>query len=189
MKVVRKMRNWKAPGPDNVQGYLLKNLTPLHDTLMVHLEDWLGYGVITEWLAKRRTVLMQKDKTKGNIASNYRPITCLPLVWKSLTGVLAGEVYDYLERKRLLPEEQRGYRRPTSKGQVIREVQIRTKNLAVAWIGYKKGYDMVPISWIVESLGIVGVSEQIKNILSDSTKARRVDLICGDQSLGGVVIN
>ena len=34
-------------------------------------------------------MLLQKNKAKGNIASNYRPITCLPLVWKFLTGVLA----------------------------------------------------------------------------------------------------
>ena len=30
---------------------------------------------------KGETTLMQKDKEKGNAASNYSPITCLPLVW------------------------------------------------------------------------------------------------------------
>ena len=35
MRVMRKMPNWKAPGPDNAQGYWLKNLTPLHDKLEV----------------------------------------------------------------------------------------------------------------------------------------------------------
>ena len=34
MRVMKKMPNWKAPGPDNVQGYWLKNLTPLHDNLV-----------------------------------------------------------------------------------------------------------------------------------------------------------
>ena len=29
-----------------------------------------------------RTVLCQKDPGKGNAAENYRPITCLPLMWK-----------------------------------------------------------------------------------------------------------
>ena len=74
------MSNWKAPGPDNVQGYWLKNLTFLHDNLIVHLKDCLGSGVITEQLEKGRTVPMVKDTTKGNIASNYRPVTFLPLV-------------------------------------------------------------------------------------------------------------
>ena len=30
IRVMRKMPNWKAPGPDNVQGYWSKNLTPSH---------------------------------------------------------------------------------------------------------------------------------------------------------------
>ena len=65
---------------------------------------------------------------------------------------------------------------------------MRKKNLSVAWIDYKKGYDMVSQSWIVECLGMVGMSEQIKCFLSKSMKARRVDLACNNQSLGGVDI-
>ena len=100
MRVMRKMPNWKAPGLDNVQGYWLKNLTPLYDKLMVYLQDHLDSGVVPDWLTKGRTVLIQKDKAKGNIVSNYRPITCLLLVWKLLTGILEDEIYDYLERNR-----------------------------------------------------------------------------------------
>ena len=29
--------------------------------------------------------MLQKDKSKGTVASTYRPITCLPLMWKLLT--------------------------------------------------------------------------------------------------------
>ena len=42
-----------------------------------------------------RTILMQKDKEKGKAVSNYRLITCLPLVWKLLTGVIVEEVYGF----------------------------------------------------------------------------------------------
>ena len=65
---------------------------------------------------------------------------------------------------------------------------MRKKNLAVAWIDYKKANDMVPHSWIVECFGMVGVSEQIKLFLSESMKAWRVDLTCSNQSLGRVNI-
>ena len=71
MRAMRNMPNWKTPGPDNGQGYCLKNLTPLHDKLMVYLRDCLDSGVVPDWLTKGRTVLIQKDKAKGNIASNY----------------------------------------------------------------------------------------------------------------------
>ena len=137
-------------------------------------------------------MLIQKDKTKGNIASNYWLITCLPLVWKLLTGILADEIYDYLEKKMLLPEEQKWYRR-NCKGRsdllfidkmILRKERMRKKNLPIAWIHYKKSYNMVPHSWIVEYLGMVGVSQQIKHFLSESMKAWRVDLTCNNQSLG-----
>ena len=35
MKVLRKVLIWKAPGPDSNQGYWLKNLTHLHDNLIL----------------------------------------------------------------------------------------------------------------------------------------------------------
>ena len=105
MRVMKKMPNWKAPGPDNVQGYCLKNLTPFYDKLVVYSQEFPDSGVVPDWLTKGRTVLIQRDKAKGNIASNYRPITCLPLVRKLLTGILADEIYDYLEKKTLLPEK------------------------------------------------------------------------------------
>ena len=96
-------------------------------------------------------MLMQKYKAKGNIASNYRPITCLPLVWKLLTGILADEIYYFLEKIMLLPEEQktcRGKCKGTSNllfvcKIILLEVRMRKKNLAVTWIDYKKAYDGV----------------------------------------------
>ena len=47
-------------------------------------------------------------------ASNYRPITCLPLVWKLLTGVIA-EVYRFLDTNVLLAQEQKGCRRESKR--------------------------------------------------------------------------
>ena len=54
---------------------------------------------------------MQKGKEKGKEASNYRPITCLTLVWKLLTGVIAEKVYGFLDTNFLLPQEHKGCRR------------------------------------------------------------------------------
>ena len=64
---------------------------------MVYLQSYLDSGLVPGWLKKGRTVLIQKDKLKANITTNYGPVICLPLVWKLLTGILAGEIYDYLK--------------------------------------------------------------------------------------------
>ena len=50
-----------------------------------------------------RTALVQKDKSKGNVASNYRPITCLPIMWKLLTGIISERLYNYLEETDTIP--------------------------------------------------------------------------------------
>ena len=61
-------------------------------------------------MTKGRTCLIQKDESKGNDVSNFRPIACFPLMWKLLIGILAEDVYTHLERKNPFPDEQKGCR-------------------------------------------------------------------------------
>ena len=139
-KILGRMPNWKSPGPDLVQGCWLKNFSSWHERVRLQLKECLDSGFVPSWLTRARTSLLQKDKSKGNVASNYRPITCLPLIWKLLTGVISDKIYAHLDHKA-----------------VIKEVKCRNKNLAMAWIDYKKAYDMVPHSWIIECSDLFGV--------------------------------
>ena len=69
-----------------------------------------GMG-ISKWMTTGKTLFCQKDPGKGNAVDNYRPISCLPLMWKLITGIIANNVHEYLEMYNLLPVEQKGYRR------------------------------------------------------------------------------
>ena len=76
----------------------------------------------------------------------------------------------------LLPEKQKGCRKGSRgtndllyiDGAVIKEVKSRDKNLAMAWIDYKKAYDMIPHSWVRECLDLFGAAENIKSLLANS---------------------
>ena len=103
-KHLRKMKNWKSQGPDGLQGYWLKAFTTRHEKIATQLQLCLG---TPDWLTTGRTVLIIKSKGKCNDVTNYRPITCLPLMWKLFTGILSEELYDHLECAGLLPEEQK----------------------------------------------------------------------------------
>ena len=149
------MPNSKSPGPDLVQGFWLKNFSSLHEKVRLQPKECLDSGFVPSWLARGRTSFLQKDKSKSNVTSNYRPITCLPLMW-TLTGLIADQIYAHLDQE-LLPEEQKGCRKG-SRGTndvlyidraVIKEVKSRNKNLAMPWIHYKKAYDVVPHLWII----------------------------------------
>ena len=44
---------------------------------------------------------------KGSAFDNYRPISCLPLMWKPMTGMLAEKMYNHLERENILPSQEK----------------------------------------------------------------------------------
>ena len=75
-------------------------------------------------------------------------------MWNLLTGEIADQIHAHLDQEKLLPEEQKGCKKD-SRGTndllyidraVIKEVTSENTNLAMAWIDYKKAYDMVPHS-------------------------------------------
>ena len=87
-----------------------------------------------------------------------------------MAGLIADQIYEHLDQQKLSPEEQKGCRKRSRgtndllyiDGAKIREVKSRKKNLAMAWIDYKKAYDIAPHSWINECLGVFGVTKNIK---------------------------
>ena len=68
-----------------------------------------------------------------------------------MTGMLAERIYSHLEKENVLQSEQKGCRNgsPGTKDQllidktVLRDCKMKHTNLAIAWIDYKKAYDMV----------------------------------------------
>ena len=104
-KHVKKVKNWTAPGPDQVHGYWLKTLSALHERLADQMDHLLQNGKIGDWLATGRTTLLMKDQQRGATTSNYRPITCLPTTYELMTRIIACEMQDYLENHGLFPEE------------------------------------------------------------------------------------
>ena len=96
------MPNWKSPGPDLVQEVRLKNFGSFHERVRLQLKECLDSGFVPSFLTRRRTSLLQNDKSKGDVASNYKPVTCLPLMWKLLAGVIADQIYAHLDQEKLL---------------------------------------------------------------------------------------
>ena len=88
-KQVKTMPNWKIPGPDGVQGYWIKALTNLHETIALQLDKYLEDSNVPVWMATGKTLFCVKEIEEGNLVSNFKPITCLPLIWKLMTGIFS----------------------------------------------------------------------------------------------------
>ena len=175
---LKRMANWKAPGPDGVRGFWFKKLSSVHCLIVKALQRCITEGDVPGWMTKGRTVLIQKDPAKGTVASNYRPIACLLLMWKLLTGSLAGKTYDHLESNCLLPDDQKGCRKG-SKGTkdqllidkaVLREVKLKHRFLSMAWLDYRKAYDMVPHPWILRMMEVTKIAGNVTSFLSNTMK-------------------
>ena len=146
---------------------------------------------VPEWMTKGKTTLIQKDPSKGTAPNNYRPITCLPMMWKILTAQIREKIYYLLTSRGLLPDEQKGCRkgsRATAEllfidQHILNESKTRRKNLAMTWIDYKKAYDMLPQSWILHCLKMYKISHEVINFIEQTMKTWRVELTVGGRSI------
>ena len=86
-KQIRKMPNWKSPGPDGVQGYRIKILSNLHSNIAIQLDRCLLENNLPKLMVTGNILLCIKEIQKENLVLNFRPISCLPLVRKLLTGI------------------------------------------------------------------------------------------------------
>ena len=127
------------------------------------------------------------NPSRGTAPNNYRPITCLPMMWKILTAQIREEIYHSLTSRGLFTEEQKGCRKG-SRGttellcidqHILNESKTRRKNLAMAWIDYKNIYDMVSQSWIINCLKMYKISHEVIEFIEKTKKTWRVELTAG----------
>ena len=75
-------------------------MTVLNARIATQLQEVLETGSIPGWMTLGKTVLCGKNASKGNASDNFRPISCLPIMWKVFTGII-------IEDMGLFPTEQK----------------------------------------------------------------------------------
>ena len=113
-----------------------------------------------------------------------------------MTGTITESIYNFLDVNDKLPVEQKGCekKRRGTKDQllidktVLRDCRKRHTNLGMAWIDYKKVYDMDTHSSILESLEFVQVSDKILEFVKRSMANWQTELTSRGESLAKVNI-
>lgn len=85
-----------------------------------------------------------------------------------MSGIIADSMYEFFVENDALPVEQKGCRRKTrgTKEQLLidkmalSDCKRKHKNVAKAWVDYEKAYDIVPHSWIIESLKMAQIAKK-----------------------------
>ena len=95
------------------------------------------------------------------------------MMWNILTAQIREKIYNSLINHGVFPEEQKGCRKRTRSTEeilyinqhILNESKTRRKNLVMAWIDYKKAYDMVTQSWILHCLKMHKIPDQIEKTM------------------------
>ena len=107
---IKQLKN-SSTGPDNVHNRCLKNHTKLlvhHLTNLFNLVVNLGY-IPNTW-KKANIILLLKPKKDKQLPSSYRPISLLSCTGKLLEKIIKQRLMVELERRKILPEHQAGFR-------------------------------------------------------------------------------
>ena len=140
-KDTKNISDWKKPGRDGIYGFWFKKFTPIHDRLALEMNRCLQDAEVPDWINKGKATLIQKNKHKGTATNNYRPIICLPMMWKILSAQIREVLYYSLISCGLLPNEQKGCRKGSSgtaellyiDQHILNESEKGRKNIAMAW--------------------------------------------------------
>ena len=157
---------WRRPRNGNTHRLTQNNTKK--NIKRIQMNRYQQSAQVPDWMTKGKTTLFQKDPNKGTTPNNCRPITCLPMIWKILTAQVREKIYYSLTSRRLFPDEQKGCRkgfRGTAEllyidQHILNESKTWQNNLAMAWIDYKKAYDMVPQSWIIHRLKMYKIAHE-----------------------------
>ncbi|CAH2226971.1 jg17912 [Pararge aegeria aegeria] len=109
--ITARLHNWKSPGIDKIHNFWYKKLTSLHKIIAkVFTDIVLGRQNIPEFIATGITYMLPKTKYTTQ-PSQYRPITCLPTIYKILTSAITIKINLHIEHHNIIAEEQKGCRR------------------------------------------------------------------------------
>ena len=169
---VRSLTNWKSPGPDGLHNFWLKWLRSSHACLASQFQSAIDSGSLPDFMTTGVTHLLHKAGST-NEPSNYRPITCLPSVYKLLTSILRTKITNHIEINSIMSTSQNGCRkgaRGTKELLLIdmtigQQVRRNRKDLATCWIDYKKAFDSVPHSWLLRVLELYKVNATLRTFL------------------------
>ena len=85
------MSNWKAPGPDFIQGYFIKYIKIVNEEVIELMKEWYYEEEINYEYCKANTTLLYKGGDKNDI-KNYRYISCVNIIYKIYTSIIQNKI-------------------------------------------------------------------------------------------------
>ena len=170
---VKKLKNNKSPGIDNILNEFIKCCpAQLMLTIVSFFNLILNHSIIpTDWTIG---IIKPLYKKKGDInnVDNYRGITLLSCLGKLFTSLLNTRIYDYMCKTKSLGEEQAGFRKDYNTMDHIFALHVLThyyisqkRKLFCAFIDYKKAFDLVDRSFLWTKLLASNIKGKVFDVI------------------------
>ena len=106
------------------------------------------------------TLIGNKEPTQN--PSNYRPISCLPVIYKILSSIVTSRMSQNIDANKIIPNEQKENAshtygtidKLTINKMVMDNIKLKQQNISTEWIDYKKTFDSALHDCIIETLSI-----------------------------------
>lgn len=183
---ISKTANWKAPGVDGIHNFWYKKLDKAHDKMAELFNEVVTSPTkMPRFMTCGITYLLPKTTPPTPDPAMYRPITCLPTIYKILTAIIATKITEHLTDNDVMAEEQKGSRQRSRgcKEQLLIDAIVTGNakkaraDLCTAYIDYRKAFDSIPHTWLLHALEIYKIDPVIVNVLETIMNAWNTTLI------------
>lgn len=180
-QIIKSLRPFKAPGPDNIQNILLKNLpTSAVNYLTAIFNKCIE---ISYWPASfkiAKVVPILKSGKSPADPQNYRPISLLNAIGKILERIIYHRLIEIIEERNLLPEFQFGFRKGHStthqamriKQHIIKNKRIR-KSTGMILLDIEKAFDSIWHDGLIHKLIKLKLPTYLVRLLNSFIRKRQ----------------
>jgi len=172
-KSIKKLRNFKSSGLDDITNEFLKSAEDvLLPVLMVMFNKVLESGQIPEAWALGNIIPIFKNKGSNTDPSNYRGITLLSCMGKLFTSLLNTRLTAFLEENQLLNINQAGFRKKHSiidhiftLKSIVDILLSKKQKLYCAFIDYKMAFDLIWRQALWHKLITTGITGKLLTVI------------------------
>ena len=110
LRQLRKLKPYKAPGPDGIPNIVLTKCADILVDRLYHIYSAIYNKRLyyAPWKAFNTIVLRKPGKPNYEVPKAYRPIALINTLWKVLTAILAEQLTFFAEKYQLLPSNHFG---------------------------------------------------------------------------------
>lgn len=177
---IKKLKNYKAPGLDNIQNIVLKNLPRkaiINFTKIINAMLSLEHYPV-EWKAAK-TLPFPKPGKSDTFPQNYRPISLLPTMGKLAEKIIQKQILYHIKKKNVLPKHQYGFRSGHATQHPINILTEKTihamnmkKHTGLVSLDIQKAFDTVWHNGLLYKLQKIELPRYLINIIRSYLKNR-----------------